>query len=647
MKTLFKFASIFVIYILSLNVFGDNNVAQVFLYMDNKEWQRAEALAQQHSKVLTKLVLSQKLLDKNYCGNSFEGVVRFLHNNPDWPQYKLLATRAEEYLDYNSNKKLIVDWFHKRPPVTGIGYKFYALAASSLIKDKKKLTAIIKKAWIYGDFTIAEENAYYSRWHKFLSSEDHIRRIDELLWKSDIQAAESSLKYVSSGYQKSFKVQIAIIKQHSNVKKLFKEVPEKYYTDGLIYRYLDFKKTTAPFPEDIILFKKVKTSYKHSDKWQRLQLYYAREFIDYKDFVNSYNTISIPLTTELHLVREREWFAGWLALSFLKKPSVALGHFSKFSKVVHTPISRSRAFYWTGRAHEAKGEKKLAYKFYSMAASYPYTFYGQVASVELNKRKLAFPIKPSVTKRDRQAVERNDVVKAIKLLIKYNKAHLASTYAKVAIENAGSAGEIVLIVDVIKQINKIHYTVEIAKVASQYGAFIIEDSFPAPYKPLRSPVDLHLVYSIIRQESVFNPSAVSCANAMGLMQLIKGTACDTAKALNTKCDIARLTKDPAYNIMLGSHYLKKLLQDHNGSYVLAIASYNAGSSKVIKWIEKFGDPRNSNDMRNIIDWIELIPYSETRNYVQRVLESMQVYRFLFVKNASLQLKGDLHACKVK
>ncbi|WP_341787746.1 lytic transglycosylase domain-containing protein [Rickettsia endosymbiont of Cantharis rufa] len=623
-----------------------DNIKQIFTYIDQKNWSQAEDLALEvNNKALTKIVFSQKFLNNKYSDNSFEQVIKFLRDNPNWPQNKLLEERVEEYLNNNTNKKVIFDWFSKHPPLTGKGYKFYAAAASSLIKDQKILLPIIKEAWIYANFTPEEEKAYYSRWHKYLTASDHLERIEEHLWKNDIRSAEQSLKYVES-YRNSFKAQIAIIGKSSNAEKLFRSVPEKYYTSGLLYRYLDSKKTQKPTKEDITLFKKAKNNRKHFAKWCRIQSYYAREFIDYKDFTNSYKIATLPFATCPETIREQEWLAGWLSLSFLKKPDQALVHFNKFIKVVKTPISLARGFYWLGRSYEVKGDKQTAKKFYEQAAKYSFTFYGQVANIELNRTKLVLPPIPVITSEERKNIENKEIIKAIKLLVKYNKNHLAMIYSKAAITNTKNPAEIQVIVNIIKGCNNTHYMVDVAKIAAQNNIFIPECAFPTPYNLAGLPISSHLTYGIIRQESVFDHSAISSASAMGLMQLIEKTACDTARSINAKCNVVDLTRNPVYNIKLGTHHFKQLLGDHRGSYILSIASYNAGSHKVVKWIDRFGDPRDIKDTRKIVDWIELIPYRETRDYVQRVFENIQIYRIILGENNTLKFKQDLHACDI-
>lgn len=633
----------------SFELFAESvdNIQQALIYMEQKNWSQAEeAASETNNKVLKKIILSQKFLDSKYSCNNFKEVIKFLNNNPNYPQNRLLEEKAEEYLNDNTDKKVIYEWFSKHPPLTGKGYKFYAIAASSLITDQKILLPIIRDAWIYANFSPEEEKAYYNKWSKYLTVNDHLERIEEHLWKSDTKSAEQSLRYVEQNYRNSFKAQIAIINKSSNAEKLFRTIPAKYYTSGLLYRYLDSKKMQKPTGEIITLFKKAKNNPKHFSKWCRLQLYYAREFIDYKDFANSYKITAFPFASCPDTIREQEWLAGWLSLSFLKKPNQALVHFNKFIKIVKTPISLARGFYWLGRTYEAKGEKQNAKKFYEQAAKYSFTFYGQVANIELNKANLVLPSIPVITFEERKNIENKEIIKAIRLLVKYNKNKLAVIYSKAAIKGNKNPAEIFIIANIIKATNNTNHMVEVAKIAAQNNIFIPDCAFPTPYNLAGLPIDPYLAYGIIRQESVFDHKAVSSANAMGLMQLIKGTACDTAKTLSMQCNVGQLTKNPEYNIKLGTHHFKKLLGDHQGSYILSIASYNAGSHNVVKWINRFGDPRRIKDTRKIVDWIELIPYRETRDYVQRVLENVQIYRTILNKNSTLQFKRDLHACEI-
>lgn len=619
-----------------------DSTKEIFTCLNNKTWPECDALARSsRNPVLTKIITSQKFLDSNYSNNRFEDAVKFIQTNPHWPQTSKLKITAEKYLNNNTNHSVIVNWFNKHQPSTGQGYKFYALASGALTKDYKKIAHIIKNGWIYGDFTSDEENKYLSKFKSILSEEDHIKKVDEYLWKGDITSAKKYIRYVNNNhYKQNFTTQIAIINKSNNSDSLFKQVPAKYYTQGLLYNYLNSKKKEIPTNSSIELFKKVKADKLHSPEWYKLQSYYAREFIDQKDFAASYKIISIPITTHHEGIRETQWFSGWLALRFLNKSDLALKHFHEFMKIAKKPMSISRGLYWLARTYGAKNDKNQENQYYHKAAEYSYSFYGQLANIELKKNQIILPTNRIVNKHNG---DNNEVIRAIKYLIKYDKPDLGLLYAKEAIEKSSKPLEIALITEIISDNCSTYHKVEAAKTACQQHTFIKEHAFPTPHiiAAKNTPVETALVYSIIRQESVFNQYAVSTAKAKGLMQLTDGTACDTAKSISHKCEIKKLTSDPQYNIKLGGQHLKELLEKFNNSYILTIASYNAGSHRASNWIERFGDPRHLKSLQHVVDWIELIPYSETRNYVQRVLENLQVYRAILNKNNTLKLKNDL------
>jgi soluble lytic murein transglycosylase len=623
----------------SLNASAQNIESEIFNFIDQKNWTRAEELAKSTGdSALIKIVKSQKYLDSN-CDNSFEEVVNFINTNPRWPNLEKLKVKIEKYLNDTTNEEAILQWFAKNKPRTGKGHKYYARAASKLLHDNKSVQRI-KNGWIYSEFNADEERKYLTELGKFLNEEDHVKRIDEHLWSENVEEAKRSLHLVSNGYKKAFQAAIAAMDSNREKEALFERVPEQYYTSSLLYYYLKSKKKEEPTATSIILFKKVKIDEAHSREWSKLQLYYAREFIDLKDFASSYKIITIPFAHVDEDVREAEWLAGWMALRFLKKSDLALKHFQGLLAVSKKPISIARGKYWLGRTYEAKGDKQNSIKFYKDASIYPYTFYGQVAHIELKQNTIKLPHMPSLQVHHRKSIEKNDVFRAVKLLLKYGKQELAHCYAKSITEHA-KPEELVWLAELVKTIGNTYYITDFGKYATQQHIFLKDYAFPTPYKISNHPVEAAITYSIIRQESVFNQYAVSTAHAMGLMQLIKDTACRTAKAVKIRCDVSKLTRDPAYNIKLGTNQLSMLMKERKGSLILTFASYNAASCKVNKWLERFGDLRDFKDYRDVLDWMELIPFSETRNYVQRVLENLQVYRAILNKNNKLKLKQDL------
>ena len=310
-------------------------------------------------------------------------------------------------------------------------------------------------------------------------------------------------------------------------------------------------------------------------------------------------------------------------------------------KAVTRPISVAKAAYWIGRCDLALGNKPDAHKAFREAAAFNYTFYGQLAELELGNKTLTLPPKPKAGDGHRKAISKNELARASKLLLDHGKDWLALSYAKDAMAHTKSPEEALLLVDYMRSCKKPHYTAELAKAAGYHKVFLRHDAFPTPYKAPKGLADPAFVYSIMRQETLFDHKAVSNRDARGLMQIIPSTACQVSKALKIKCRVGSLLSDPTYNIKLGSKYLKDLLDKYNGSYILAVSEYNAGPIPTARWIDTYGDPRRLTKLYDIIDWIENIPYHETRNYAQRILENLQVYRAVLGQGANIRILQDM------
>jgi len=630
-----------------------DNTSKVFTLMKQRQWDTSYQLAvKTGDSALQKIVLSQQYLDNRHSGNSFKKITGFLQKNPYWPQGYLLRLRAESSLNETSDKQLIVKWFKNNPPLTGKGYKYYALAANSIIKDPEELKNIIKSGWHKGHFSIADQKAYYQKFKNYLSLEDHIKKIDNHLWDKEIRAAENSFYLVNAHYQQSFRAQIAFIKKQPSANTLYKKIAKKYYTPGLIYKYLNSRKRNLPSSSEIVsLIRMVQTEKDYADEFWKIQSYLAREFIEKKKYIDAYKVASSHFTNSAANKSEAEYLSGWLALRFLNKSQLALDHFRNFNRIVKTPISKSRGIYWLGRAHEANNNKKTAERLYNLVASkYPYTFYGQVALMEIGKNQMLLPEDIDLAQYKALAnsyAKVNDITRAAQIVSQYGSNALSQTYIKSAVNQALNTVDIFYAAYNINQSKNLHHMAWMAKSALQKHVFIKNHAYPTPYVVSNLPIEKPLMYSIIRQESVFDQHAISSAEARGLMQIIKATACETAKKIAQHCRISKLTTDPQYNITLGSNYLNQMIEEYNGSYILAIAAYNGGPHNVDKWLKLHGDPRKMKSTRDVLDWLELIPFYETRNYVQRVLENLQIYRVIIDKKNQFSLANDLLKGKEK
>lgn len=630
-----------------------DNTSKIFTLMKQKQWDTSYQLAvQTRDSALQKIVLSQQYLDNKHSGNSFEKITGFLQENPYWTQGYLLSLRAESSINETSDKQLIVKWFRNNPPQTGKGYKYYALSANSIIKDPEELKNIIKSGWHKGHFSIADQKIYYQKFKSYLSLEDNIKKIDNHLWDKGITAAENSFYLVNANYQQSFRAQIAFIKKQPNANILYKKIAKKYYTPGLIYQYLNSRKKNPPSSSEIIsLIRMVQTEKNYADAFWKIQSYLAREFIEKKKYLDAYKVASSHFTDNAANKSEAEYLSGWLALRFLNKSQLALEHFRNFNRIVKTPISKSRGIYCLGRAHEANNNKKTAERLYNLAASkYPYTFYGQVALMEISKNQMILPEDIDLAQYKTLAssyAKVNDITRAAQIVSQYGSNALSQTYIKSGVNQALNTVDILYVAHNINQSKNLHHMAWMAKSALQKHVFIKNHAYPTPYVVSNLPIEKALMYSIIRQESVFDQHAISSAEARGLMQIIKATACETAKKIAQHCRISKLTTDPHYNITLGSNYLNQMIEEYNGSYILAIAAYNGGPHNVDKWLKLHGDPRKMKSTRDVLDWLELIPFYETRNYVQRVLENLQIYRVIIDKKNNFSLANDLLKGKEK
>jgi soluble lytic murein transglycosylase len=339
---------------------------------------------------------------------------------------------------------------------------------------------------------------------------------------------------------------------------------------------------------------------------------------------------------------DAEWQAGWLALRFLGQPANALRNFQNMLAVSQTEISQSRAAYWAGRAAEAMNNAPLAQQWYQRGAAMPEYFYGQLAADKINVALTPLNLTPPVIAPElRAAFQDRELVRAVRLLGDMGQVDLQTSFITAIARSAETAQEKAVAADFARALDRLDLGVRIGKIAARRGMLeeLAYAAYPRIDLPAVSPAAWWLVHAITRQESEFNRRAVSRSNARGMMQLLPTTAQMVARRSGLPYDYARLTSDPAYNMTLGSTYLQSRIDLFNGNHVLAVAAYNAGAGNVSKWLGRFGDPRDPSI--DIVDWIEQIPFQETRNYVHRVLENAVIYRLLEPGRAPRTMTGSL------
>lgn len=369
-----------------------------------------------------------------------------------------------------------------------------------------------------------------------------------------------------------------------------------------------------------------------TDEWWIERRLVSRELLDAGDPKTAYRVAATGAIPDASNYRaEQQFTAGWIALAFLKDPRTAQAHFSRIAHGQSNPITLSRAFFWQGRAAEAAGDTGSARSHYEHAAQYSTTYYGQLARQRLGLSAVALRRAPDGGMQARATFDRIEPVKAVRLLYALGDRDTAMTILYDLAWRMEDSSHLQMLYQLAQENNDARGALVVGKESVAEGHPLDAAAFPTfgipNYTSIGNPVDRAMVYAVARQESQFNPRTLSSAKAMGLMQVTPEAGREVTKKTGVAYDEARLMNDQSYNVQFGAAELGELMENYGGNTALVFAAYNAGRGSVRKWIDRYGDPR-SPDV-DPVDWVELIPYSETRNYVQRVMENYLVYRARF------------------
>jgi soluble lytic murein transglycosylase len=408
-----------------------------------------------------------------------------------------------------------------------------------------------------------------------------------------------------------------------------RKVPERLASDpGLIFERLRWRRRKGQEQAALDMFRTAPQQLPHPEVWWTERSYLARRAISAGRMTEAYDIIRHHGMQDGAKLSEAEFLAGWVSLRFLKKPDVALTHFTRLYEMARFPVTQARGAYWAARAADASGDKDKAREWYGRAAGFMTTYYGQLAATTLDAAaRPPFPESPAPSETERKAFESNELVSATRLLQQIGQTLKVKTFVTRLVLNAKTPGEHTLVSELATRIDRPDLAVAASKRSAQVAGVTIPDyGWPVIQLPPGDTPERALVYATIRQESAFETAAVSHMGARGLMQVIAPTARAVARkmGIGTEHIDTRLLNEPKLNLTIGRHYLAGLIDDYDGSYVMALAAYNAGPGRLKQWVRDNGDPRRSNV--DVIDWIELIPLDETRNYIHRVLENLQVYR---------------------
>jgi soluble lytic murein transglycosylase len=510
--------------------------------------------------------------------------------------------------------------------------------------DAARATAILHEAWRNDAFSSDLEAQARDAFAGLISSADDAARMDARLYAEDEDAALRAAGHLGGSAMAVAKARIAVMDQANNAKTLLEALPESARREpGYIFSRVQWLRRNDKIVEAAQLL----VAARHDaaklgdvDQWWIERRVVARKLLDLGQTRLAYEVAESAATPKDENYRgERHFTAGWIALRFLHEPTVALPHFAHIADGVTNPITLARAYYWQGRAAEAAGREQDARSFYRQAASYPTAYYGQLARAKLGLNEVTLRMPPEPAPEHRIL----EIARVFEILYAIDERDLVAGMAADIGENAADTTALVGLAGIAARHHDARATLLIGKAALRRGLPFERYAFPdfgvPEYRQIGPEVERCVVYAIIRQESAFNPRVVSSANAIGLMQVTPGAGRDTAKRFNVTFDQRRLSQDVAYNAQLGTAELGNDISTWRGSYILAFVAYNAGPRRAKEWIEQYGDPRDPKI--DPIDWIERIPISETRNYVQRVLENMQVYRVLVENNPKLLIEADL------
>ncbi|MDD3181514.1 MAG: lytic transglycosylase domain-containing protein [Alphaproteobacteria bacterium] len=619
---------------------GAPSYRDAFAAMDANQYERGRAVMLTGGDPILNKVLKGQLMALPGNDYSFDELAGFVSDNPDWPGLKGIMMIAEQKIPSSATNEQVVNWFNTNPPLTMAGFYRYIDALDSIGKGGKA-SEMIRARWIEKDFGTDDFEAFRSRYATLLTSQDHVARLDRLLWANNITASRAMYPYVSAGHQALAEARMALATQKSNVNTLISRVPASLQRDsGLLFERLRWRRKNDDTEGAIEILLNKPDHLGHTDLWWDETNIIMRRLIEQKDFKLAYRIVSNNKLESGFDYIQAEFTAGWLALRFLNKLNLAHKHFSNILSEASSPVSRARGYYWIGRTYEAAGQKRDAEQAYQSAAMINTTFYGQLAIAKLYKAPLIRATsEPPIPANVRNKFFKKDSVQAVSRLYRIGQNERARSFFRSAAEAASQRVEFALMLELAYRMQRPDWAVNVAKVASQKNIILTGGAYPILDLRIPTPPELALTHALIRQESQFKADAGSPVGARGLMQLMPGTAKDVAKKLDMRYSPARLI-DPDYNVKLGTYFIQKQIDNFDGSYVLALAGYNAGPRRAREWVQSFGDPRSA--QVDTIDWIELIPIYETRNYVQRILENLQFYRARLSKGeAPLLILHDL------
>lgn len=612
--------------------------------------------------------IARKLIDwdrlRRGLGTRAE-IERFISANPLWPNQWKLVNQVEEKLFETRDHRASMAFFKDRKPRSPLGVA--ALASAEIARSNARTaTARVRDAWRNMDFEASEETAFLDRHGRLLQPSDHKWRLDRLLtndfrWKASRNGRASvvrrQMKRVPAAEQRIAKARLAVFLRQKNALKAINALPSSTASDwSLAYhrvQQLRRSKQTSKAAQLLLSAPTATEEIVNPDAWwdeRRVNAYVALRQNNPK---LAYALVRDAGNLSVNPRKQQAFLAGWLAMRYLGDTEAALKHFTVMHNAADGPLSRSKAAYWMGRVHEKLGQSEKARGYYEASARQADTFHGQLSrQIIAGGKPLTVEIPPPTPPTNNE-VSRFRTLDAASAAVIAQQADLGRTVTRPFLANMANAmnteAEVALVAHLTRSLGDTQQSLRIGKRAIGRGMNMMYYAYPLhafpDYKPLRSPPEPAFLLGIARQESEFNTSIISGAGARGILQVMKVTARHVCRDYKIRCQYKRLLTDEAYNTKIASAYIADRMGEFDGSYILGMAGYNAGPGRARQWIRQFGDPRSAT--MDPMDWIERIPFTETRQYVQKVLSNIQVYRARLGQSPSLRLAQDLQRAQAR
>jgi soluble lytic murein transglycosylase len=578
-------------------------------------------------------------------GASVERYRAFIAANPSWPSQSFLRRRLEAALwDDHRDDATVWAWFENESPLSAKGR--FSLARVMIARgDRANAERLVREAWRNDTMSEDTESTALDLFGALLTPGDHKARMDTMLYGSEQEAGLRAAKRLGAAHVALAKARNAAYRKAPNTKALLDAVPHELHGDpGYVFSRIQLLRRDEKFAEAAQLMlsaPKDPGRLYNLDEWWIERRLLSRKMLDIGEHRTAYLIARDAALPARDIYKtEQEFTAGWIALRFLKDPATAAQHFARIGVGSLNPTALARGGYWQGRAAEAAGRSQDARAAYTAAAEQSTSYYGQLARAKLGLPQIELNGAPAARGR---AIERLEIVRAVQLLYGLDEREITIPIFADMGEN-GDPDALAGLGELASRNGDARSMLLLGKAALNRGLPFDFYAYPVtgipPFKSIGPDVEQSIVFAIARQESAFNPAVVSPAQAYGLMQVTPDAGKYVCKKYGASFDLGRLKTDPVYNAALGAAELGGLIEDYRGSYIMTFAAYNAGRGSVKKWIERYGDPRDPKV--DAVDWVELIPFSETRNYVQRIMENLQVYRARFGGGTRLQIEADLH-----